>query len=33
VQATARCSVTTMWGRQTVERTAFSVVDRYRGTD
>jgi Flp pilus assembly protein TadG len=33
VQATARCFVTTMWGRQEVERTAFSVVDRYRGTD
>ena len=33
VQATVSCTVTTMWGRQTVERTAYSVVDRYRGTD
>jgi Flp pilus assembly protein TadG len=33
VQATVSCTVTTMWGPQTVERTAFSVVDRYRGTD
>lgn len=33
VQATARCTVTTLWGRQVVERTAYSVVDRYRGTD
>jgi Flp pilus assembly protein TadG len=33
VVATASCRVTTMWGPVTVERTAFSVTDRYRGTD
>lgn len=32
VQVTVGCRVNTLWGRQEVERTAFSVVDRYRGT-
>ena len=33
VTATVTCTVTTMWGRQTIIRTAQSVTDRYRGTD
>jgi Flp pilus assembly protein TadG len=33
VTATVSCRVTTMWGRQTITRTARSAVDIYRGTD
>jgi Flp pilus assembly protein TadG len=33
VRATVRCRFTTLWGKQTVERTAMSAVDIYRGTD
>ena len=33
VTATATCTVTTMWGRQTITRRARSAVDLYRGTD
>jgi len=33
VTATARCHVSTLWGRQTITRTARSAVDVYRGTD
>lgn len=33
VVATVTCTVTTMWGSQTVQRTATSATDRYRGTD
>lgn len=33
VQATVTCTVGTMWGRQTITRTATSATDRYRGTD
>ena len=33
VTATVTCTVTTMWGRQTIVRTAQSATDRYRGVD
>jgi Flp pilus assembly protein TadG len=33
VTATVRCTVSTMWGRQTIVRTAQSVTDRYRSVD
>ena len=33
VTATVTCYVTTMWGRQRIERTAQSVTDVYRGVD
>jgi Flp pilus assembly protein TadG len=33
VTATVTCHVRTMWGRQTVVRTAQSVADVYRGVD
>ena len=33
VTATATCHVSTLWGRQTITRTARSAVDLYRGTD
>jgi Flp pilus assembly protein TadG len=33
VSATVTCRVSTMWGSQSVTRTAHSATDRYRGTD
>lgn len=33
VTATVTCRVRTMWGRQTIVRTARSVTDVYRGVD
>ena len=33
VTATVTCQVTTMWGKQTIVRTAQSVADVYRGVD
>lgn len=33
VTATVTCDVGTMWGRQTIIRTAQSVTDTYRGVD
>jgi Flp pilus assembly protein TadG len=33
VTVTATCRVATLWGRQTIVRTAASAVDVYRGTD
>lgn len=33
VTATVTCHVATMWGRQTIIRTAQSVADVYRGVD
>ena len=33
VTATVTCRVTTMWGSQSITRTAQSVTDRYRGVD
>lgn len=33
VTATVSCHVRTMWGRQTIVRTARSVADVYRGVD